>query len=71
MQNTKTCGGFSCQSRSLGGGFHDGQTSLPLRLTLNELGFPQPSIPIKTYDFAPEVIITTTVRQKKSKAMDI
>ena len=51
--------------------FHNGKTALPLRITLNELGFPQPPTPIKTYNSSAEGIVTATVRQKRSKAMDM
>ena len=53
----------------VGGLFHNGQTSVPLRIKLRELGFPQPPTPIKTDNSAAEFIVTATVRQKNSKAM--
>ena len=49
--------------------FHNGQTAIPLRITLHKLGFTQPPIPIKTDNSAAEGIFTATVRQKWSKAM--
>ena len=49
--------------------FHNGQTAVPLRITLHELGFTQPPNPIKTGNSAAEGIVTATVRQKISKAM--
>ena len=42
--------------------FHNSKTALPLRITLNELGFPLPLTPIKTDNSADEGIITATVR---------
>ena len=51
--------------------FHNGQTVIPLRITLHEIGFIQPPTPMKTDNSAAEGIVTTTVRQKRSKAMDM
>ena len=45
--------------------FHNGQTVVPLRITLHELGIPQPLTPIKTDSSAAEGIVTATVTQKK------
>ena len=44
--------------------FNNGKTSLPLHITLQELGFPQPPTLIKTYNYTTKGIITATVRQK-------
>ena len=55
----------STAKAEVGGLFHNGQTSVPLRIKLRELGFPQPPTPIKTDNSAAEVIVTATVRQKK------
>ena len=51
--------------------FHNGQTFVPLRITLHEIGFPQPIKPIKVDNSVAEVIVTTTVRRKMSKATDM
>ena len=51
------------------GMFHNGQTSVPLQITLHELDFTQPQTPIKTDNSAAEDIITATVRQRWPKAM--
>ena len=51
--------------------FHNGQTAVPLRITLHEIGFTQPPTPIKTDNSAAKGIVTATVRQKRSKAMDM
>ena len=48
---------------------HNGQTFVPLSITLYELIFPQALIPIKIDKSAAESIVTSTVRQKNSKAM--
>ena len=50
---------------------HNGKTAITLLITLRELGFTQPPTPIKTYNSAAEGIVTATVRQKRSKAMDM
>ena len=44
--------------------FNNEQTAALLYITLNKIGFSQPPTPIKTYNPAAEVIVTTTVRQK-------
>ena len=51
--------------------FQNGQTAVPLRITLNELCFTQPPTPIKTDDSAAEVIDAATSGQEMSKAMDM
>ena len=51
--------------------FHNGQTSVPLRITFHELGFTSPPISIKTDNSMAEGIVTATVRQKSSKAMEM
>ena len=55
----------------VGGLLHNGKTYVPLRVTLHELGFSQPTTPIKTDKLYAEGIVTATVRQKNSKAMDV
>ena len=59
----------SAAKAEFGGLFHNGQTAVPLRITLHELGFTQPPTPIKTDNSAAEGIVTATVRQKRSKEM--
>ena len=49
----------------VGGLFHNGQTDVPLRITLHELSFPQPPTPIKTDNSAAKGIVTTIGKQKK------
>ena len=55
----------------VGGLFHNGKTDVPLRITLQKLGFTQPPTPIKTDNSAAKGIVTARVRQKMSKEMDI
>ena len=50
---------------------HNGKTAAPLQINLKEICFTQLPIPIKKYDSAAEGIITATVGQKRSKAMDM
>ena len=51
--------------------FNYGQTYVPLCITLNELGFTQTLTPIKICISPAEGIVTDTVIQKSSKAMDM
>ena len=57
----------SAAEEEVGGLFHNGQISVPLRITLHELGFTQPSTRIKTDNPAAKGIVTATVKQKRSK----
>ena len=61
----------STTKAEVGGLFHNGQTAVPLRITLHELGFAQPPTPIKIDNSAAKGIVTATVRQKRYKAMDM
>ena len=51
--------------------FHNGQTAVPLRIKLHELGFTQQPTPIKIDNSEAEGIVTATGRQKRSKALDM
>ena len=44
--------------------FQNGQTAVPLRITLHELGFTLPPTPIKTDNSAAKGIITAIARPK-------
>ena len=61
----------SAAEAEVGGLFQNGQTEVPLIITLHELGFNQPPTPIKTDNSVAEGIVTATVRQKIPKAMDM
>ena len=61
----------SAAEAEVGGLFHDGKTLVLLQITLHEIGFIQLPPPIKTDNSAAEGIVTATVRQKSSKAMDV
>ena len=61
----------SAAESEVGGLLNNGQTEVPLKIIPHELGFTQPPTPIKTDNSADEGTVTTTVRQKSSKAMDM
>ena len=63
--------GVSAAKSEVGRLLHNGKTAVPLRITLHELGFTQPPTSIKTDNAVSNGIVTATVRQKKSKAMDM
>ena len=68
--NTDTCCGFSCIRRSWWN-FYNDKIAVPLRITPNELTFPQIRTSIKTDKSASEGIVADNFRQKRSKAMDM
>merc|ERR1712069_26577 len=47
------------------------QLAAPMRTTLEELGHPQPPTPIKTDNTTANGIINGTVKQQRSKAIDM
>ena len=51
--------------------FHNGKESCPIRTTLEELGHPQPPTAIQTDNSTACGIANDSVKQKKSKAMDM
>ena len=55
----------------LGGLFHNGKEACPIRVCLEELGHPQPATPIKTDNTTADGIANDTVKQKRSKAIDM
>ena len=61
----------SAAEAELGALFYNGQVSEPIRTCLEEIGYPQPSTPIKTDNSTAAGIVKSSIRQKKSKAMDI
>ena len=61
----------SAAESEFGGLFQNGQTPVPLCIRIHQIGFPQPPTPIKTNNSMAELIITATVRQKRSKSMDM
>ena len=61
----------SAAEAELGALFHNGQVAAPIRTCLAEMGFPQPPTPLKTDNSTAAGIINSSIRQKKSKAMDM
>ena len=53
------------------GVFHNAQMALPIRIVLQALNHPQPPTPIKTDNSTTAGIVNSSIRQKKSKAMDM
>jgi hypothetical protein len=61
----------SAAEAEVGGLFVNGQTACPLRTTLEELGHPQPPTIIVTDNACAQGIANETVKQKRSKAIDM
>jgi len=55
----------------LAGLFHNGKDAVSERITLEELGHPQPPTPMQTDNSAASGIANDTVKQKRSKAIDM
>jgi hypothetical protein len=51
--------------------FHNTQSGAPLRVTLTELGHTHPPMPLRTDNSTAYGIINETIKQKRSKAMDM
>ena len=51
--------------------FHNAKTAVPIRTALEELGHPQPPTTIRTDNSTSHGILTSTIRQKRSKAFDM
>jgi hypothetical protein len=61
----------SAAEAKLAGVFHNGKEACPLRACLTELGHPQPPTPIQTDNSTAAGIANNSVKQKRSKAMDM
>ena len=61
----------SAAEAELGALFHNGKEACPLRIALEELGHPQPATPMATDNNTASGIATDTVKQKRSKAIDM
>jgi hypothetical protein len=61
----------SAAKSEVGACFHNAQSGAPLRVTLNEMGHTQPLTPLCTYNSTAFGILNETIKQKKSKAMDM
>lgn len=61
----------SAAEAELGALFLNSQNACPLRVALEEMGHPQPATPIQTDNSTACGIINDTVKQKRSKSMDM
>ena len=61
----------SATEAEVGALFHNAQDACSIRTTLEFLGHPQPATPIQTDNACAEGIINDTVKQKRSKAIDM
>jgi hypothetical protein len=61
----------SAAEAELAGLFHSGKEATALRITLEELGHPQPPTPIETDNSTAVGIANDTVKQKRSRAIDM
>jgi hypothetical protein len=59
------------QEAEFAGLFHNAKDGAMIRNILNELGWPQPPTPIQTDNSCAAGITNGTIRQQKSKAMDM
>jgi hypothetical protein len=61
----------SAAESEVGACFHNAQSGAPLRVTLTELGHSQSPTPLRTDNSTAFSILNETIKQKKSKAMDM
>jgi hypothetical protein len=61
----------SAAESEVGACFHNAQSGAPLRVTLAELGHIQPPTPLRTDNSTAFGILSDTIKQKRSKAMDM
>jgi hypothetical protein len=61
----------SAAESEVGACFQNAQSGAPLRVTLTELGHTQPSTPLRTDNSTAFGILNETIKQKRSKAMDM
>jgi hypothetical protein len=61
----------SAAESEAGACFHNAQSGAPLRITLTELGHTQPPTPLRTDNTTANGIVHETIKQKRSKAMDM
>ena len=61
----------SAAEAEVGALFMNAQLAAPMRTTLEELGWPQPPAPMKAGNTAANGIINGTVKQQRSKAIDM
>jgi hypothetical protein len=61
----------SAAESEVGACFHNAQSGAPLRVTLTDLGHTQPPTPLRTDNSTAYGIVNETIKQKRSKAMDM
>jgi hypothetical protein len=61
----------SAAESEVGACFHNAQSGAPLRVSLTELGHAQPPRPLRTDNSTAFGILNETIKQKRSKAMDM
>jgi hypothetical protein len=61
----------SAAEAEIGAGYINGQDAVPIVNTLRELGHPQPPTPIQIDNTTAEGFANGTMKQKRSKAIDI
>jgi hypothetical protein len=61
----------SAAESEVGACFHNTQSGAPLRVTLTELGHTQPPTPLRTDNSTAFRILNETIKQKRSKSMDM
>jgi hypothetical protein len=61
----------SAAESEVGACFHNAQSGAPLRVTITELGHTQPPTPLRTDNSTAFGILNKTIKQKRSKAMDM
>jgi hypothetical protein len=61
----------STSEAKMAGLYHNGKEAVPEHITLEELGHPQPATPIITDNSASAGIANNSVKQIRSKAMDM
>jgi hypothetical protein len=61
----------SATESEVGACFQNAQSAAPLRVTLTELGHKKPATPLRTYNSTAFGILNETIKQKRSKAMDM
>jgi hypothetical protein len=61
----------SATEAELGALFHNGKEAAWLRTTLIDMGHPQPATPIQTDNLCAAGIANGTVKQRRSKAIDM
>ncbi len=61
----------SAAEAELGALFHNGKEAHPLCIALEEMGYPQPATPMATDNSTASGIATDSVKQKRSKAVDM